>query len=93
MVDEVINALVASGPMALLMGLVVLVLWLKLQSLRAHYEGDPSDPTKPGRIKQDASAAQDREDKLRKHFEDRLDAERAANKEVVDEFREFLKGE
>ena len=95
MVDQALQALAASGPLAILMGLVIVVLWKENRALRKKYEGDPGDaktPATKGVIEEQRLAAQAREDEQRQHFEQRVDAERTENKAIMRELNETLKG-
>jgi len=103
MLDSALTALAQNGPLALLAGMIVIVLWKKLTALQVHYGGDPKDPTKVGLIAANAAAAQAREDKLneeakaredtlRVHYETRLDSERSAAREVMNDFNATLRG-
>jgi len=78
-VETFINTLIASGPMAVVLGLGLVVLWRKLQAQRIYYEGDP-DPDKsektPGKLATMASDAQTREDLIRKDYDGRLSKQR-----------------
>ena len=62
--EEALKAIAASGPMAVILGYAVRVLWGRLTALRTHYEGDVEND-KPGLLARDRAAAQDREDKIR----------------------------
>ena len=61
----VMQALGVGGPLGLVLGIAVKVLWGQLTSLRVHYEGDPERPDKPGKF-----------DELRKEYEAKLTQER-----------------
>jgi hypothetical protein len=63
--SAVINALGVGGPLGLVLGLAVKVLWSQLRELRVHYEGDPSRPEVTGKF-----------DSLRKEYETKLTKER-----------------
>lgn len=104
MFEEIVRALAASGPIALVLGLATLLLWKRLNKQQVFYEGDPDDPeNKPGKLAQERKVAQDRlaqerkdaqgrEDKLRKHYEDKLKTERGENKALYRELNEALQG-
>jgi flagellar biosynthesis/type III secretory pathway M-ring protein FliF/YscJ len=95
MIEQAIAALAASGPLAILMAIVIKVLWSKLTAVQKQYEGDPGDaknPAKPGRIAELVKAAQEREDAMRKNYEKRLDAERVEQRKVMDELLNTLRG-
>lgn len=86
--DRVFDAVAQNGPLAVVMGAVVVVLWKRLVQLRTHYEGDPSDPErKPGVLSLERRAAQQREDAVRGHYEGLLAQERAAHQAEIDRER------
>ena len=94
MTDEVIRALVSSGPMAVVLGFAVWTLWKSNRELRIYYEGDPNDPEKkPGRIAQLQAASLAREDMLRSDHVERLRYERDEQKAVMTELLKTLKGD
>lgn len=70
--SAVLQALGVGGPLGLVLGLAVKVLWGQLTTLRVHYEGDPDRPEKPGKF-----------DELRKEYEGKLSKERDAYSEEI----------
>lgn len=92
MLEAALTALASNGPLALLAGMIVIVLWKKLQAIQIHYAGDPKDSTKVGLIRHMQVEAQEREDTLREHYEERLDCERSEQKAVMRELNDTLKG-
>jgi len=92
MLEAALTALASHGPLALLAGMIVVVLWKKLQALQVYYEGDPGDPMKIGLIRTMQKAAQEREDALRVHYEARVDKERDAQNAIMRELNDTLKG-
>lgn len=91
--DQIWQQLAASGPLALVLGLAVYVLWSSNRELRQLYEGDPKDPEqKPGRIAQLQRAAQAREDAIREFYEGKLKVERDEQKELLKELNATLRG-
>jgi hypothetical protein len=93
MLETALTALASNGPLALLAGMIVIVLWRKLTSLQVHYEGDPKDPTKIGLVRTMQQAAQAREDALREHYEKRIDKERDGQQAVMDDLLSTLREE
>ena len=95
MLEQALAALATSGPTALLAGMMVVVLWKKLQALQKHYEGDPGDaktPATPGRIAELVTASQQREDRLRENYEAALARERDAQALVMNDLLNTLRG-
>jgi len=95
MLEQALAALATSGPTALLAGMMVVVLWKKLQALQRFYEGDPGDaktPATPGRIAEMVAQAQQREDKLRQNYEEALLRERDAQANVMNDLLNTLRG-
>jgi len=95
MLEAVLSALIGSGPLAVLMSFVIVVLWKENRRLVARYEGDAGDaktPATPGLISDLVSAAHAREDALREHGERRFDAERQRSSEDLRMLNETLKG-
>lgn len=95
MVEQALTAVAASGPLAILMAIVIKVLWSKIVALEKKYEGDPGNEKRPateGKIAEMTTGAQEREDDLRAHYEKRLDAERVEQRKVMDDLLDTLRG-
>lgn len=92
--EQALTALATGGPVAVLAGLIVIVLWKKLNALQVYYQGDP-DPAaqRPGLIANMQKAAQEREDGLRSHYEAQLAQERIEQRKVMDELLAALRGD
>ncbi len=94
MFEEALKSLVASGPMAVILGTAVYMLWRQNRELRTFYEGDPKEPErKPGRIAELVKSGQDREDSVRLEMREALKHERDEQKSVMDELLRTLKGD
>ena len=94
MLESALTALASNGPLALLAGMIVVVLWRKLTALQVHYEGDPSDTTgtKIGLVARVRQEAQVREDALRVHYDGLVAKERNENKQLWRDVNATLKG-
>lgn len=90
--EPVLEILAQNGPLAVIGGAIVLVLWKKLTALQVHYEGDPTDATKVGLIARMRHDAQEREDKLRADYGLEIKTERDENKQLWRETNDAFKG-
>ena len=81
----------ASGSLGTVLGVWGWKLWATLVELRHYYEGDPKDPSKPGRMKQEQLASQAREDSIRAYYEEQLKQERIEFKAVTRELNATVK--
>ena len=79
MLEEALRALVASGPLAIVLGMAVKILWDRLSGLEATRLSDHK-------------AAVEREDKVRDSFEGQLRKERDEYKALLLDLNTTLKG-
>lgn len=86
------KSIVASGPLAIVLGTAVALLWRSLARIRLQYEGDPDEPEKrPGLIRAMQAEARAREDMIRAHYEQQLAEERRANHEISTRLEAMLR--
>ena len=90
MLEEGLKALVTSGPLAILMGVAIVMLWRKNSALLA--QAEERGEAHAAKIEGMRLEALTREDNLRTHYESLIDAERSENKTLWRETNEAFKG-